>query len=258
MAGAEKNYNEKPVFCLTLDQEWASEDCLEDVLSRLEAWDCPATVFVTHSSAALSGHAAANRRLHLGLHPNFLPGSTHGGSEEEVLEHCFSLVPGADSFRSHAFYENTPLLRRLKARGIRYDSNLCLYLQTGLVPLAHCTGLIRFPVFWEDDVHFGRDGASWELRDYLDLFRAPGIKVLNFHPMNISLNVPSDSFYRKIKAGLDEKWRSVSAPDLASLAWEGPGTRTFLEQILDLIREEKLVLLNLRELHERCAKIGKP
>ena len=248
----------QPTFCLTLDQEWVSEDCLEAVLSRLEANACPATVFVTHLSAVLQRHVRANRRLHLGLHPNFLPGSTHGKSEEEVLEHCFSLVPGADCFRSHAFYENTPLLRRLAARGIRYDSNLCLYLQSGLVPLAHCTGLVRFPVFWEDDVHFGREEVSWELEDYLDLFRSPGIKVLNFHPMNISLNVPSDKFYRKIKAGLGESWRTVSALELKSRAWKGPGARTFLEQILEFIRKEKLELLNLQELYGRYPQEDRP
>ena len=50
-------------------------------------------------------------------------------------------------------------MRGLAARGVKYDSNVCLYLQPDLAPLHHWTGIVRFPVFWEDDIHWLRGGA---------------------------------------------------------------------------------------------------
>jgi hypothetical protein len=242
--------SKKPVFCLTMDHEWVSEDCLADVLSLVGRHACPLTVFLTHRSKVLASYAKGHPEIHFGLHPNFLSGSSHGTDYNEVLDYCFSLLPGAECFRSHAYYENTHILRMLKEHGILYDSNICLYLQDSLFPLVHASGLIRFPVFWEDDVHFCKQDISWNLSDYLDIFLSPGLKVLNFHPMNIVLNVPSEKYYREIKEKLGEEWNIASAADIRKYVWRGPGTRTFLEEILALLREEKLEVKNLNELYE--------
>jgi len=244
----------KPTFCLTLDLEWVGEPCLESVLSLLDSFQVPFTVFITHRSRVLQEYAERTGRVHLGLHPNFLARSTHGVSESEVVEHCFGLLSEARCFRSHAFYENTPLLRELVRRGIRYDSNLCLYLQENLVPLCHATGLVRFPVFWEDDVHFCREQVNWEFAHYREIFSSPGLKVLNVHPQNVALNVPDERFYRKVKEDLGAGWGRVSAQRLEAMRWNGRGTATFLTEIIDFARKNGFEMLHLGELYQRYSQ----
>jgi len=62
--------------------------------------------------------------------------------------------------------------RKMADRGFRYDSNLCAFLQTGLVPLRTATRIIRFPVFWEDDVHSGF-GLPWTIEAIDEELRSP-------------------------------------------------------------------------------------
>src|SRR5438105_2473541 len=139
---------ERPAFCFTTDIEWSPEWAIEDLFGLADTYEVPLTPFLTHRSDYLwqrfKGSALAGS---VGLHPNFLPGSTHGNTVAEVIEHVTALWPEARSFRSHCFYSETRTDRRLADRGFRYDSNLLAFLQPGLVPLRSATQIVRFPVF---------------------------------------------------------------------------------------------------------------
>jgi ubiquinone/menaquinone biosynthesis C-methylase UbiE len=215
-----------PVFVLTSDIDWASEACVEDLLHILDNFKVKPVLMATHESAVISRRAAEGR-IELGLHPNFLPGSSHGNSADEVVQHIFELFPAATTFRSHSFVDSSHITTHMVARGLRYDSNLCLYLQGNLVPLRHQSGLMRFPVFWEDDVHWTRRG-SWCVDDVIEQFLQPGLKVLNFHPVAVALNIPDATFYQANK----EYVSSASKQDIERLRHRGAGTRSFLIELL--------------------------
>jgi SAM-dependent methyltransferase len=215
-----------PVFVLTSDIDWASEACIEDFLQVLDRFAAKPVLMATHESASVRQRAAEGK-IELGLHPNFLPGSSHGSSVDEVIRHVFKLFPNATTFRSHSFVDSSHIAARMAARGLRYDSNLCLYMQEDLVPLRHQSGLLRFPVFWEDDVHWSQQG-SWRLDDLIERFLLPGLKVLNFHPIAVALNIPDARFYQAHK----ECMGSVTKEDIERLRHRGPGTRTFLIDLL--------------------------
>ena len=174
---------QQPIFCFTADIDWASEAAIQSMLQLFESYDIPLTPFITHDSPALqSRYATPELKAQVGLHPNFLPNSSHGKDVSEVIDHVQRLWPEARGFRSYSFYDSSYVTAEMRRRGLSYDSNVCLWLQPDCVPLAHGSGLIRFPVFWEDDVHFGRNYPFdfRLLRDHLD---RPGLKVINVHPI---------------------------------------------------------------------------
>ena len=224
------DWRKEPVFVLTSDTDWASEFAIEQLLDFAITRDIRPTVFVTHKSASLRNAAAAGT-VDLGIHPNFLPGSSHGSDIDQVIAHSFDLVPGARLWRSHAFVDGTHVALKLHAAGIRIDSNLCLYMQQDLVPLEHWVGIRRFPVFWEDDVHWHR-GGSWDFARYRDDFFAPGLKVVNVHPFIFALNIPDNDFYQSVKSSIP----TLAAGQAAALRWQGDGPVAFLTALTEAVQ----------------------
>src|SRR5207244_3974947 len=80
------------------------------VAEQLMASQVRATWFVTHMSPAISRLRRNPELFELGIHPNFLPGSTHGDTPDAVLRHCRALVPDAVSMRTHCLVQSTLLL----------------------------------------------------------------------------------------------------------------------------------------------------
>jgi len=245
---------ERPAFCFTTDIEWAPEWAIESLFALADAHDVRLTPFVTHRSAYLSRRFAGAGADSVGVHPNFLPGSTHGDSVAAVIEHVTALWPQARSFRAHCFYDETLMSRQMADRGFRYDSNLCAFLQPGLVPLRTATQIIRFPVFWEDDLH-SRFGMPWTIEAIEDELRSPGLKVFNVHPPRVALNVPDEPFH--------EAHRSLyPKPDVdpAREAYDGAGTRTFLEGLFAYARARAVPTVTLDELYRQAVDrgVGRP
>lgn len=244
---------ERPAFCFTTDIEWAPEWAISSLFDLADAYDVPLTPFVTHDSAYLRRRFAGSSKADgVGIHPNFLPGSTQGASVVEVIEHMTNLWPEARSFRSHCFYDETRMNRQMADRGFRYDSNLCAFLQPGLVPLRTATQIIRFPVFWEDDVHSGF-GMPWTLEAIDEELRSPGLKIFNVHPPRVALNVPDEAFFdahRSLYTG--------AAMNAAEAAFDGAGTRTFLEGLFAYAHAMAHPIVTLQELYAQAVQRGVP
>jgi hypothetical protein len=237
--------SDPPVFCFTTDIEWAPEWAIAEILSFFRERDIPLTPFLTHTSAVFEEHYdRPGMRGRVGLHPNFLPGSTHGTTSEEVIDAVFRLWPDATSFRCHCFFDDTRTVLELKRRGLRYDSNLGLFLQPNCVPLLHNSGLVRFPVFWEDYTHF-RKGLPFEFGAFQQHFDGPGLKVINVHPLLFALNVPTIEFYTSSKH-LNDDPRPQSG---AQVRFRGAGSRTFLEELADHVLRNGRAAVYLDDLY---------
>lgn len=221
----------EPVYVLTADQDWAPEWAIERFLAFAEANGLPLHVFVTNRSPALEAAHAASR-VTLGAHPNFLPGSSHGSSAEEVIASCRSLVPEAKTFRTHAYVESAHSLGLLREAGFQTDSNLCLFLQPGIVPLIHATGVLRLPVFLDDDslLLWDREGAL-ELDPMAGAFAGPGLKILNFHPTLFAINCPSSEHYRARRESIYDPEAPPEGP------FEGRGTADVLAELIARARD---------------------
>jgi hypothetical protein len=77
-------------------------------------------------------------------------------------------------------------------------------LQPGLVPLLHVVGLLRFPVFLEDDVLLRWAGGVPRVEELKDHLLTPGLKILDFHPSLVGLNARSLDDYEDGRAALAE------------------------------------------------------
>ncbi len=232
----------EPVFCFTADMDWNADSAIRAETDLFARHGAKLTVFATHAPPLLQ----ESPNLQVGVHPNFLPGSTHGGTMKEVLDHVFGLYPEAETFRSHSYFDNQQLSAEMSQRGIRYDANLCLYLQDGLAPLAHCHGSWRFPSFLDDNIHWFH-GGSWKLEDIKAKLFTPGLKIFNFHPYPVALNIPTLAYYHAKRSLL----KTLSPDDIAAHRYSGAGPETFLEELLAFLqpRAETHLLRDLYRAH---------
>ncbi len=192
-----------PLFILTIDVDWASEYCIATLMEAMRERGIIPVVHVTHKSEVLSRMVEADEVV-LGIHPNFLPGSSHGTTIGEVFDHVFALAPNARIWRSHALFDQTAASTEAARRGILYRSNTFAWLEPNLRPVRHFTNLLEFPIFWEDDVHLWR-GEELEPSRFFEAFLTPGLKVLNLHPFFFALNCPSMRYYRPVRMSGTEK-----------------------------------------------------
>jgi Polysaccharide deacetylase len=231
-------------FVLSADLDWASEYCIENFLSIADRFAIQPTIFVTHASAAIR-KASREGRVELGIHPNFLQPSTHGESIGSIIEHVLELAPRATSVRCHRHVAGREIERALSAHGLRIDSNTHRHLQRGLAPIELPSGLLRLPVFFEDDIHWAQN-MTWRFCDHERDFFSPGLKILNFHPFLVSLNAPDAAFYQRHKRHIP----TLTASDAARLRHQGDGIATFLIETIRVIQASGCRFVSLSEMAE--------
>ena len=213
-----------PDCVVTLDLDWAPDAAIDATAALLVEGGVPATWFVTHASPAVE--RLRQDGFELGIHPNFLPGSTHGDTTADVLDHCLGLVPDACSMRTHALVQSTPILAEVLERTpIRIDVSLFLPRARDVTPVRYPwrgRTLLRVPYVWEDDVELENGTLGDDVDELLD---APGLKVLDFHPAHVFLNSTSIDAYRRVSHGLPDV-------DLAPHVQEGDGVGTVFRAVL--------------------------
>jgi polysaccharide deactylase WbmS-like protein len=237
-------------LCFTTDIEWAPDWAIRTLFALADQYQIPLTPFLTHRSKFIDSELSATPSGDVGLHPNFLPGSTHGATVDEVIATTRALWPKAVSFRSHCFYDDTRMLRKMADKGFLYDSNLFAFLQPMLAPLRTVAGTVRLPVFWEDDVHSERR-LPWDGQALRSAFETPGLKILNLHPMRVALNVPDEAFHESHR-----RLGSLVDVDPRAEAHRGRGTRTFVEELFEQLEKERRQAVRLRDLYEQAVDRG--
>lgn len=249
MSPLEKILSREPVFCFGSDTDWCNDTALQLLLDSFAHARSKVTVFATHSTPLL---ARQHDFIEIALHPNFLPGSTHGQTVEQVIEHVFALYPTAKSYRSHSYYDSQQMTEQMAARGVRYDANLCLYRQPGLAPLRHCHIDWRFPSWLDDNVHW-RHAGSWRLEDLKRELETPGLKTINIHPPCVALNLPDRATLDMNRAGL----RNGDLAFFKDRRHRGHGAGTFLSDLLGWL-EQRHPTYHLSELHALHTQTATP
>lgn len=218
---------------ITLDIDWAPDFVIDFVAERLVEHQVRATWFVTHPSPAIERLKDQPDLFELGLHPNFLPGSSQGATPEHIIRYCRSIVPEAVSVRTHALVQSTPLLDTLLDKtSVVIDASLFLPHALHLHPVEYWwrqRRLIRVPYFWEDDFEMERPEPCWQPAKLLN--QGPGLKIFDFHPIHIYLNSADMEPYRNLKAQVP-RLHAVDHGLVERFVQEGPGTQTCF---LDLV-----------------------
>lgn len=225
-------------FAVTFDVDWAPDWAIALCAELCRRRHIPATFFVTHASAALT-ELAEDPLFELGIHPNFLNGSSHGRSFAEVLESCLAMVPGARAMRTHDLFCCSSLLGLIADRypQIKTDSSIFLpgYKSCRPVIAYHGTParrLVRVPFCFADNVAARTPGWTWEGEPALD----GDLLVFDFHPSLVALNLGAADAYSRLKAAMGTRpLDTASRADFAPFAYAGAGARTYLEALLQRI-----------------------
>lgn len=240
--------DEQPVFCFTSDVDWASECAIRKCQNIFSNRSIRPTYFVTHESEYLR-EVWRNGGAEFGCHPNFLPGSDHGQTYEEVCD-FFNRFPKEwrICFRSHRFFDVTDINVGLAGRGFKYDSNTFAFYNK-LPPYRHFSGLIRFPSCWEDGTHL-RYIANLEKEPLLRFLDRPGLTIMGVHPLHMAINSPTFYYNRMLKDRLTrEEMVSMDDDAIAKVRSSEFGIADLFESILDHVVNKGYRTMTLSELY---------
>jgi hypothetical protein len=244
------SWEKEPVFCFTSDIDWASDSIIKYSHDIISGNDLKLTYFVTHPSLFLK-NLYDQKKVRLLIHPNFLPNSSHGNSFKEVINYCLNLVPNADGFRSHRYFEVNDIMDDLEKLGFKFVSNHCTRCETNIKPLIHRSGLLSIPIFLEDGGYLLMD-PTLNFKNLIPKLKSPGLKVINFHPAHIAFNTPDFAYTRSIKDSISrESWNNLSLSDLLNLEnKDKPGIRDIVKGIIDFTFGNDYKILSMHEIYQ--------
>lgn len=188
---------------ITLDVDWAPDFAIDHAAGLLAQAGVRATWFVTHASPAVERLMARPDLFEIGIHPNFLPGTTHGRSESEILAHCMQLAPQARIVRTHGLVQSSNLLEKIvDETPVAVDVSLFLPHARSLAPVDYHWGagktLVRLPYMWEDDFEMVRPAPEWDVGSVIA--SGDGLMIFDFHPIHVYLNSRTLDAYRSMRA----------------------------------------------------------
>ena len=221
-----------PLVVFTADQDWAPEWAIQEFIDEVSISDVPMHIFRTNTSQLIDRQVDSGLMTQ-GWHPNFKANSTHGGSISSVVSHMQSIAPESRTVRAHSYFESSETWECLYNAGQIVESHGVTNLETGLVPLRMASGMIRLPVFFEDDVFFQNNSNLMDLSLLKERILAPGLKIFDFHPIHIASNTVSASHYQEVKSTIEQKFDGKSSNSCR-------GIRTVFKEIADFIRQEKI------------------
>jgi hypothetical protein len=235
---------------LTIDIDWAPDFVIDYVADILVRQRVKATWFVTHASQAVDRLRDFPALFELGIHPNLLPGSSHGDTPAAVLEYCMRRVPEARSMRTHALVQSTPFIRQVMTETpIERDVSLFLPYHQGLQPVEYRLGggiLWRVPYFWEDDFEMEQAEPCWDPARLIQ--PAAPLAVFDFHPIHVFLNSATMAPYREMKMHADGL-ANLGPAQVAPYVSPGEGTQTAFRRLVDTLHAGRVAAATVAEIH---------
>ena len=218
---------------ITLDTDWAPDFVISNAADILIENRVKATWFVTHNSPAIQGLFEYPDLFEIGVHPNFMPGSTQGNNYHEVMRYVMNIVPNAKAVRTHGMVYSAAISRMFAVDfGLEVGSSIFLGEMPHIIPCEVFYGnrvLLRIPYFWSDDGEMSiKRNPSFLLSD--KNFDAPGLKILCFHPIHLFLNSGDMSSYNNLKNRYDIS--RCTAEEAAPFVNSGTGANSLLAEII--------------------------
>jgi len=215
---------------LTFDIDWAPDVSIDAIRKVINPRDIKATFFITHPSDIVSDLVADGHEI--GIHPNFLSGSSQGDQPEKIIEYLLNIVPNARALRTHALVQSSPLFQRIFSSfpQLRYDLSLFMYRFPHIEPFSWAFGGTKFTRVnynWEDDAAFFDDGFDWSKP-----FCPGPVSVYDFHPIHIHLNSSGSEHYDALKQAIQVPLTQVSEAEIRQYQNNGQGARSFLEAMV--------------------------
>ena len=224
---------------LTFDIDWVSDWAIRRVANLLEDAGVKATWFVTHDSPQIRELRKRSRNFEIGIHPNLLPGSSQGKTEEEIFETLLKIVPEAKVVRTHGLVFSNALMKRLTLKySLDVDSSVLLFESANIEPHIRYyketrRQFVRIPYFWEDSIEILKQFVTFDFTD--PKYHVPGLKVYDFHPIHVVLNTNEIHSYNWVKSNVGVG--KVDEKSIASIRNDHLGAETMLKQVIKYIKE---------------------
>lgn len=240
------NFNKLNNLILSFDIDWAPEFMIEDFLNITEKINI--TIFNTHKSKILT--TIDKNRISLGIHPNLQKNSSQGNTNLKV-ENFVKKNGNMEYLRFHLLGHSYRDLKFFANKGSKIDSSVLLINQNYLSPLYHPDiDLVRVPYIWEDGMTLN---FKTNIRKSLNLY-SPGLKILDFHPIDIYLNTSSIEQRNNFKGSFSSVLDVTKSDTERFINKKNYGIRNFLIDILKLIKRKKIKTSNFNELNYEFRK----
>ena len=195
-------FSKNSYVLITSDADWSSESCIDYFCKKMIKYKVKPLIFATNKSKKLFKYYCS-KKIDIGIHPNFRKDTTQGKNKREVVSNLIKIFPMTKISRSHSFIDGSYIRKLLIDHKIFHDSNKLHYLQRNLKPIIFKNGIKRFPVYWSDGLALinTQNGMSLkkDLKKNKNLISTSGLKILNIHTFNYSLNIPNLLEYKKNK-----------------------------------------------------------
>jgi len=244
-------------YSITFDVDWAPDWCISDIANTLINEKINATWFITHESKAIDELFDHPDLFEIGIHPNFLDGSTQGKNPFEIMEYLLNIVPNAISVRTHLLTQSYSLLKMIREDfGIKCDVSLLLPGASNLTPHEICyskgKSLVRIPFFWEDDIEMNNSAPSFLIEN--EKFHVNGLKIFDFHPIHIYLNSYSCQPYRVLKKHINPLSK-ISLETVNSHIHNGEGSGKLFLNLIKYLKTRNIKSTKIVDLYNRWEQL---
>ena len=178
------NYSKTNTIYMSFDIDWVPDYMLEMVANMVSGLDV--TFMHTHSSKYSRKIKA---EFSDGIHPNIMKNSDQGNDIHSVKAFFKKIKIDFSVCRFHRLSFGYSDLEELAKDGTKLDSSTILFNGKNIIPNYQADlDMVFAPYFWEDGIYLATKeymkGAiiDWETR---------GLKILDFHPLDIYLNTYS-------------------------------------------------------------------
>ena len=242
-------WDEEPVYCITTDIDWASEDVLNLFFNEIEKYQFNLDIFTTHNSKVIDQRTQSSRYT-LYPHPNFCENSSHGGNKQEVIDFITNFVPNAKGVRMHRYGTEGMIEYELKDKyNYNFISNVVEFLSPNIKPSISPSGMVSFPIFFEDGIYL-KQKMDLDFSKNKHWFKTKGLKIINFHPIDFVLNSPSHDYMRKVRDSVSrEEYNNLTLDTINELKNKKRGIHDFVVDILDFIKKNDYITLSLNQLY---------
>lgn len=241
-------------YAVTIDLDWAPDFAIRYVANILIKKRVKATWFITHDSPVVKELFNYPDLFEIGIHPNFMPGSTQGKTYNEILSNLLKIVPNAKSVRMHGLFQSSNILKTMAVDfNLKNDISTFLWDTPYIIPTYLKFGnnkiLVRIPYFWAEQEEMIRRDAFVLGGRFLDWV---GLKIFNFHPIYIYLNSLSMKTHDEIKKKYH--YPMCDEKHISSYVHNGRGVYKFFIQLIDQILEENNSLKTISEISMKFLK----
>lgn len=238
------NWDKVDTICLTFDIDFAPDYMIQNILDILKKYQVRATFFATHYSPLLK-KIAYDKQFELGTHIYVDPNSTQGTNLVAIVAEFRKVYPDIFGNRFHILDYSYRDLIDLGKLAYLYDVSTLRFNTPYLLPAFHKDlHLVLLTYFWEDGIC---ENSNFPMNvNSIDL-TSPGMKIINFHPMNIFINgsnaLPRLKFIR-------ENPNLTNCPiEVASrYRQKGKGAEKLFIELLEKVHKKGYNCLTLKEL----------